>query len=148
MVMDVDTLADMETLFSGIDLGQGVDGDTCPPHLALGQGVVRVAAQERRHVEGGGQAVATGPQELLEAAVRVLRRPEAGELAHGPQAGAVHGRMGTPRVGVLAGQLGALGTVDRLERHARHCLEACRAHLGAVERVLPGCPVGHDPHIT
>ena len=42
--------------------------------------------------------------------------PEAGELAHGPQAGAVHGGVRPPGVGPLAGPLGPVGSVDRLER--------------------------------
>ena len=75
-------------------------------------------------------------------------RPEAGELAHRPQAGAVHGRVRAPGVGVLAGQLGALGAVDGLERHARHRLEARRPKRRAVELLLPRAPVGHAPNGT
>ena len=101
------------------------------PTSPLAEGVVGVAPEQRRHVEGGRQPVAAGPQQLLEAPVGVLRRAEPGELAHRPQAGAVHGGVGPPGVGVLAGQLGAVGAVDGLERHARHRLEAGRSHAAS-----------------
>src|SRR5690606_18681267 len=39
-----------------------------------------------------------------EALVGIARRPEARELAHGPGAGAIHGRLRAPRIGVLAGE--------------------------------------------
>jgi len=86
-------------------------------------GVVGVTAQQRRHVERGRQPVTARTEQLLEATVRVSGRAEPRELAHRPQAGAVHGGVGPSCVGVLAGKLRALGPVDRFHRHTRHRLE-------------------------
>ena len=96
-------------------VGQGVDRDTRPANLSLGKGIIGITSEKRRHVEGGGEPVATGPEQFLEAPVRVLRRAETGELTHRPEPRAVHRRMGPAGVGIHAGQLGPLGSVDRVE---------------------------------
>ena len=64
--------------------------------------VVGVAAHQRGQVERGRQAVAAGPQDLVEAGVGVLRRAEAGEHPHGPELRAVHRGVRAPGVRVLA----------------------------------------------
>ncbi len=123
IVMDVETLPEIDAREQRLHVVLGVDGDTGPPDLSLRPGVVGVTAQQRRHVERGRQPVTAGTEQLLEAAVRVRGRAEPRELTHRPQAGAVHGGVGPSRVGVLAGQLCALGPVDGFHRHARHRLE-------------------------
>ena len=126
-----------------LHVGQRVDRNPGPADLPLGPGVVRVAAEQRRHVEGGGQPVAAGAEQLLEAAVGVRGAAEAGELAHRPQARAVHGGVRAPGVGVLAGHLGTRRPVDGRERHPRHRLEPRGAPRRPVELLLPGVAVGH-----
>ena len=68
-----------------LHVGQRVDGHPGPAHLALGQWIVGITPEQRGHVEGRGEAVAAGPEQLLEAPVGVLGRAEAGELAHRPE---------------------------------------------------------------
>ena len=86
-----------------LHVGQGVDGDPGPPHFALGQGIVGVPPQQGGHVEGGRQAVATGAEQLLEAAVGVLRRSRSrrtvasSTAASGTWTRTVHGCRGTGR---------------------------------------------------
>ena len=55
---------------------------------------------------------------------------------------------GPTRVGVLAGQLRALGPVHGLQGHARHRLEARRPPRRTLELLLPGLSVGHACQIT
>ena len=81
---------------------QGVDGDSGPSHLSLGQRIVGVPSEQGGHVEGRREAVTAGAEQLLEAAVGVGGRAEAGELSHRPQARAVHGGVRTTGVGELA----------------------------------------------
>ena len=115
MVMDVETRSQVDVGEEALHVGQRVDGDTGPTHFALGQRVVGVAPEQRRHVEGRRQAVTTGAQQLLEPFVGVRRRAEPGELAHGPQPGAVHGGVRPPGVGELPGQLRPLRPVHGLD---------------------------------
>ena len=90
------------------------DRDAARPELAFGLGVVGVVAVQRRHVVGDRQAGLAGRQQLVEAGVRVLGRPEAGEHAHRPQAAAVAGRVDAAGERRLARQadavLGVLGS--------------------------------------
>jgi hypothetical protein len=86
IVMDVLTPPQVDAREQRLHVVLGVDGHPGPAHLALGQRVVGVAPEQRRHVEGRGQPVTARAQQLLEAAVGVGGRPEAGELAHRPQA--------------------------------------------------------------
>src|SRR3954468_22182840 len=65
---------------------------------------------ERRHVEGGREAGLTVVEQVTEAYIRLLGRAEAGELAHRPEAPAVHRLVDAARVRVLA------GNPDLLER--------------------------------
>jgi hypothetical protein len=68
-----------------LGVGQGVDGDPAPAHLALGQRVVRVTAHQGGKVVGHRQTVAPGTEEVVETGVGVLGRSEPGEHAHGPE---------------------------------------------------------------
>ena len=85
-----------------LHVGQGRDGDAFAADLAQGARVVGVVAHERRHVEGRREPGLPLLEQELEALVRVLRRAEAGELAHGPELAAVHARVGAARERVLA----------------------------------------------
>ena len=144
--MDVETVPEVDAREQRLHVGQRVDGDAGPTHLALGQRVVGVAPEQRRHVEGGREPVAAGAQQLLEAPVGVLGRAEAGELAHRPEPGAVHGGVGTPRVGVLAGQLGARR--GRTRARAARPTSSRSAPPASANGRTASCqvlPVGHGP---
>ena len=107
-------------------------------------GIVGVAPEQRRHVERRREAVAAGPQQLLEPAVGVRGGAEPGELAHGPQPRAVHGGIGAAGVGVLTRQLGALGTVDGLERQ-RPTSSRSAPRAAASGRNRPATGAGRPP---
>ena len=79
--------------------------------------MVRVVAHERGHVEGGREPVHAVLEEVLEARVRVLRRAEAGELAHRPEPAAVHRGLRAARERVAAGVADVAQVVAL--RHAR-----------------------------
>src|SRR5216683_1338255 len=89
--------------------------------------VVGVVAHEGRHVEVHAEPRLPLFDQVAEAAVGVLARPEARDLAHGPEAPAVHGGIRPTRVRVLPRQaevflaqvLDVFGRVDPLEREAR-----------------------------
>ncbi len=66
--------------------------------------MVGVVAHERGEVEGHGEAGLPVVEEVVVALVRLLGGPEARELAHRPEPGPVHGRVGPPGERVLAGQ--------------------------------------------
>ena len=137
-----------------LDVREGVDRDTALPHLADRERVVRVAPHQGREVERGREPVAPGREQVLEASVRVHRRPEPGEHAHRPELGAVHVGVRAAGEGVLAGPLGAVRPVDRVDldprvrgevplRHGRHCRTehaAARQRLaGAARSAQTGC---------
>ncbi|MEZ6162893.1 MAG: hypothetical protein R3B67_00460 [Phycisphaerales bacterium] len=87
----------------------GVDGDAALSDFAEGEDIVGVAAHEGGEVEGGGEAGVGGGfgfglvEDVLEACVGVVGGAEAGELAHGPEAGAVALWEEASGVGELAG---------------------------------------------
>ena len=85
-------------------VGEGTDGDTAFADFAFGEGVVGVVAHERGQIEGGGEAGLALREEIAETRVGVFGGAEAGELAHGPQAAAMHGGVNAAGVGRLAGQ--------------------------------------------
>ena len=80
-----------------------VDRDALAPDLAERAGVVGVVAHQRRHVEGDRETGLAVVDEEPEPLVRLARRAEAGELAHRPEAAAVHRLVGPARVGERAG---------------------------------------------
>ena len=67
------------------------------PDLAERARVVGVVAHQRRHVERRREAGLPVVEQVAEARVRLLRRPEAGELAHRPEPAAVHRRVDAAR---------------------------------------------------
>src|SRR5690606_15118209 len=95
--------------------------------LAVAEGMVGVVAQQGREVEGDAEARLALLQQVFEAPVGLGRRAVTGELAHGPQAAAVHGLVRAPGEGVPAGVAqvpgvvdgGVFGTVDGLDGLAR-----------------------------
>ncbi len=73
------------------------------PDLAKRAGVVGIEAHEARHVEGGREACLPVVEQVAKASVGLLYGPESGELAHRPQAPAVHGLVDAPCVRELPG---------------------------------------------
>src|SRR5580765_9026385 len=92
------------------------------PDFAERARVVRVVAHQRRHVERRREPGLPVLEEVAEALVRLLGRPEAGELAHRPQAAAVHRGIDAARERIRARpaevavvvELDVLGRVERL----------------------------------
>ena len=79
--------------------------------------MVGVVAHQRGQVEGHGKAGLSLREQVAEARVGILGGAEAGELAHGPQAAAVHAGVDAARVGRLAGQAEiAVGGSSRRDR--------------------------------
>ena len=103
-----------------LHVGQAVDRHAAPSDLSQRHRIIRVDPQQRRHVERRRQPVATGPDDLLEPPVRVVRRPEPGEHPHRPQLRPIHRRVRTPRVRKLPGILAVVRSVHRLQRDTRH----------------------------
>ena len=66
--------------------------------------MIRVVAHQCGQVESGGEAGLALREQIAEAGVGVFRRAEAGELAHGPEARAVHGGVNAARVRRNAGE--------------------------------------------
>ena len=97
--------------------------------------VVGVVAHQRRHVERGREPVLALAEQEVEARVGVLGQAEAGELAHRPQAPAIHRAVHAARVRELAGvaervvvRAGhVVGRVERVELHVGHGRETDRA---------------------
>ena len=117
MVIEVDDPLQRQAVEQDLHVGQGADRDATRAELALGLGVVRVVAVQRRHVVGDRQAGLAGREQLVEALVRVLGGPEPGEHPHRPQPAAVAGRMDAPRERRLARQTDArLGVVAERPR--------------------------------
>jgi hypothetical protein len=99
-----------------LHVGQRVDGDALAADLALAHRMVGVVTHQGGHVEVGGQSRLALLDQVLEALVGVLARPEAGDLAHGPQPAAVHGGIGAAGEGIAPGQADVGdGRVGRVE---------------------------------
>src|SRR3954470_22557893 len=100
---------------------QRVDRDSLAAHFAERARVIGVMPHERRHVERGRAARRPVMEQVSEACFGLLGGAEAGELAHRPEATAVHGLVDAARVRVFAGnadllELGQVGSgVQRLD---------------------------------
>ena len=81
----------------------GVDGHADAPNFALSHGMIGVVAHLSRKVERRGEPHLAGVEQLAKPTVGVLRGPEAGVLAHGPEPAGVHARVRAPGKGELAG---------------------------------------------
>ena len=114
--------------------------------------MVGVVAHQRRHVEVDGEPGLPLRDQVLEALVGVLAGAEARDLAHRPEAAAVHRRIRAAREREAAGQADVLGRrvgdvrrrVDALHRHAAsRCEVGTRLRLAREELgELLGLPVG------
>ncbi len=98
--------------------------------LALAHRVIGVVAHQGGQVEGDRETGLPLRQQVVVAAVGLLRRGEAGELAHGPELAAVHVAMDAARVGELARFADLARGIDlaqivravhRLNRHPTNC---------------------------
>ena len=107
-------VAERDVLEQDLHVGGGVDGDTAVADLAERARVVGVAAHQGRHVEGDGEPAAAGGEDHLVALVGLLGVAEAGELADGPGAPAVAGRVQTAGEGVLPGPADPLEALVRV----------------------------------
>ena len=108
-------VAELNAVEQRLHVGQRHDADAALPHFAERQLVIRIAAHQRRQVEGDAEAGAAGLQQRLVARVGVFRRPEPGELAHRPELAAVAGRMDAAGVGEHAGIVDVAVVVDPLD---------------------------------
>ncbi len=66
--------------------------------------MVGVVAHQRGKIKGGGETGLALREQITEALVGVRGGAESRELAHGPQASAMHGGMNAASVGRLAGE--------------------------------------------
>ena len=87
-----------------LHVGERVDGDAFAPDFAFAHRMVAVVAHQRRHIEIGREPGLPLRDQELEALVGVLAGAEARDLAHGPGAAAIHGRVGAARERIAAGQ--------------------------------------------
>src|SRR5215207_5814197 len=92
-----------------------VDGYTDLSHLAHRELMVRITPHLRRQVEGHGEARLAVIYEVLEAGVRLARRPETRVLAHGPWPAAIHARVRAAGVGILSRVTETLRIVEAFE---------------------------------
>ncbi len=133
------------------------DRDAFAPNFAERAFVVGVVAHQRRHVEGGREAVLPLAEQKVEARVGVLGESEARELAHRPQASAIHRAVHTAcvrkfagiaeRVVVRAGHV--VGRVQWVEFHVGHGRETDRAFARLlVGRLKPFLFVAHRNVLT
>ena len=81
-----------------------------------------VVAHQGGHVEGDGEAVVTGRQQVLVALVRLFHRAEAAEHADRPGLAAIAGLVDAAGVGVVAGQVEVAFVVQ--VSHVRGVVEA------------------------
>ena len=118
------------------------------PHLAERERVVRVAAHQRRQVEGDAQTGAARLEQLPVALVRGFRRPEPGKLAHRPElapvaaavdAARVRKRARIAEVAVVVERRHVAGPVDPLHRTQRDGPERPGAFAGARDDLMSGC---------
>ena len=130
-----------------LHVGQRVDGHALPADLAERARVVGVVAHQRRHVERRREAGLAVLEQVVEALVRLLCRAEAGELAHRPEAAAVHRRVDAARERIdarvaevaLVVDLRRVGRVERLVLEAGDRAEELALALGRrfVELLAP-----------
>ncbi len=88
-----------------LHVGERADGDAHAPHFAGGERMIGIHAHLRGQIEGDGKPGDALRQQIAIAAVAFFGGSEAGVLAHGPEAAAVHVRIDAPGEGELPGQL-------------------------------------------
>ncbi len=103
MVIEVVTLLSGNLVEERFHVGERTDRHAAFADFALGQGMIGVVAHQGRKVESHGEPGLALRQQVTEARVGVLRRAEAGKLAHRPKPAAKHCRVDSARVGRRAG---------------------------------------------
>ena len=96
-------VAERDAVEQPLHVGERHDADAALADFAERELVIGIAAHQRRQVEGHAEPAAARLEQRLEALVGLLRRPEPGELPHGPELAAVAGRVNAAGVGELAG---------------------------------------------
>ena len=104
IVIETVTCAEVDAREQRLHVIQRVDRHALAADLAERAHVVGVVAHQRRHVERGRQPGLPVVEQVAEALVGLLRRPEARELPHRPQPPAVHARVHAARERILARQ--------------------------------------------
>ena len=114
-------LAERDAGEERLHVGERVDRHALAADLAERARVVGVVAHQRRHVEGRREARLPVVEEVAEALVRLLGRPEAGELAHRPELPAVHRRVDAARerIDARVAQVSLVVHADGLRRVER-----------------------------
>ncbi len=118
-------LLQRDAVEQGFHIPDRGDRDAHPADLAQGDGVIGVIADLGGQVEGHREAGLPLVEQVAVAAVGFFGGGVPGVLAHGPQAGAVHGWVDAAGVGVLAGEAGLVEVVgihrgiDRVQRDVR-----------------------------
>ena len=102
MVIETVTSAQRDAAEQNLHVFERRDGRAALAHFAFRQRVVGIVAHQRRQIEGHREAGLALLQQIVIAAVGLLRRGESGELPHGPQPPAVHGLVDAARVRKLA----------------------------------------------
>ena len=97
-------LLERDVLHQEFHVGERRDRDADLADLARRHRVVGVVADLGREVEGYGEAGLALLEQVAVAGVRLLGVAEAGVLAHGPEAAAVHRGLDAAGVGELAGE--------------------------------------------
>ena len=112
-------LAEVDAVKQRLHVVERVDGDALAADLPERQRMVGVVAHERRHVERRRQPLLAVVEQVAKALVGLLGRAEARELAHGPEAPAVHRRIHAAGERIdarVADRLGVGQVVLRVER--------------------------------
>ena len=130
-------LAEIDARVEVLHVGKRVDRHAAAPDLAERHRVVRVDAQQRRHVERRRETIASCLDDLLEPPVGVVRGAEAREHPHRPELRSVHRCIGAAGVGILTWERTVVGAVHPVERDARHRREVGVAQLRLGVRLFP-----------
>ena len=85
-----------------LHVGERADGDAHAPHFAGRQRMIGIHAHLRGQIEGHRKPGDALRQQIAVAPVALLGGAEAGVLAHGPEPAAIHVRIDSAGVGVLA----------------------------------------------
>ena len=146
IVIDTETLAEVDAVEELAHVVEGVDGDAEPADFAERARVVAVEAHQRRQVERGAQAGLAFVEEELEALVGLPGGAEAGELPHRPQPAAIHATRGRrvkrdigpdSRDRVWDRSREIVGRVKRLDGHAADGGRRLLARRGGGDFGLP-----------
>src|SRR5581483_2428051 len=130
---------------------QRTNCDPANSDFAFAPRIVRIAAHERRKIEGGGKARLAMRQQVFEPLVGIFRSSKAGKLPHRPDLSAIAIRMNAARVWelswkrnmveILAGRrTSGLRIRRRIEQIDRFTRKRRKLHPGLWRRLRPGLP--------